>query len=238
MIKVGCCGFAAAHARYFEALSVVEIQRTFYEPPRPETARRWRDEAPSHFEFTLKAWQLITHQASSPTYRRLRTRLSAGERGEVGAFRWTDPVRRAWAATRRIARLLGAGKVIFQSPARFGPTSENQDRMREFFGSIDREGLLLIWEPRGRWEPAQVRALCRELGLVHCVDPFKGRAVTGGLRYWRLHGLTGYRYRYTREDLLRLRDRIAPRGTTYCMFNNAAMWHNARQFKAMVASTG
>lgn len=75
-VKIGCCGFPVARRRYWEGLAAVEIQRTFYQPPRLETARRWRQGAPVDFEFTLKAWQLITHEASSPTYRRLRRPLS------------------------------------------------------------------------------------------------------------------------------------------------------------------
>lgn len=46
---------------YFERFSIVEVQQTFYEPPARSTLLRWRESAPQGFEFTLKAWQLITH---------------------------------------------------------------------------------------------------------------------------------------------------------------------------------
>jgi uncharacterized protein YecE (DUF72 family) len=55
---------------------VVEVQQTFYEPPADTTIRRWRARAPAAFEFTLKAWQLITHEPSSPTFRRLKRPLT------------------------------------------------------------------------------------------------------------------------------------------------------------------
>ena len=42
---------------------LVEVQQTFYEPPRDGTMRRWRALAPVDFEFTIKAWQLVTHDA-------------------------------------------------------------------------------------------------------------------------------------------------------------------------------
>lgn len=35
----------------------VELQTTFYQPPSPELARKWREEAPPDFIFALKAWQ-------------------------------------------------------------------------------------------------------------------------------------------------------------------------------------
>ena len=238
MVKVGCCGFPVARSKYYSALPVVEIQQTFYEPPQPETALRWREEAPPEFEFTVKAWQLITHEATSPTYRRLRTPLTEKQKSQAGAFRWNDTVRRAWEATLRIARILRADKVLFQSPARFAPTRENRDRLRQFFQGIDRAGLVLIWEPRGKWEPDDIRTLCRELDLVHCVDPFKDQNVTRGLVYWRLHGIDGYRYRYTPADLQRLKEKLPKKGTAYCLFNNVDMWRDARRFRRMIEGNG
>jgi len=79
-VRVGCCGFSMARVEYYRRFPVVEIQQTFYNLPRIATAERWCREAlacrprngPADFEFTMKAWQLITHEASSPTYRRLR----------------------------------------------------------------------------------------------------------------------------------------------------------------------
>jgi len=56
MIKIGCCGFPVARKKYYEVFSVVEIQQTFYQLPKPETARKWREEALFDFEFAMKTW--------------------------------------------------------------------------------------------------------------------------------------------------------------------------------------
>jgi len=238
MVKVGCCGFAGARGRYFRAFRVVEVQSTFYQPPRLETVRRWREEAPEGFEFTLKAWQLITHEPSSPTYRRLRTRLDEAQKRQAGAFRWTELTRHAWEVTAAVARALEADKVLFQCPASFGPTAENLERMRRFFGEIRREGVTCLWEPRGGWPPEQVAELCRELGLVHCVDPFKDTPVTEGLRYFRLHGVGGYRHRYSDAELRRLLLKCCGgAGEAYCMFNNISMFEDARRFLELAGDT-
>ncbi len=74
-IYVGCCGFPMAKPEYFKRFPTVEVQQTFYQPPRPETLRNWRRAAPPEFQFHLKAWQRITHESSSPTYRRLKARI-------------------------------------------------------------------------------------------------------------------------------------------------------------------
>jgi uncharacterized protein YecE (DUF72 family) len=121
-IKVGCCGLRLARGEYFLRFPVVEIQHTFYQPPQAATLERWRSEAPRGFEFTLKAWMLITHEAKSPTYRRLKRPLSEAERGECGAFRPTQTVRWAWEETLAAARALRAKRVLFQCPASFAPS--------------------------------------------------------------------------------------------------------------------
>lgn len=68
-ILIGCCGWSEARGKYFRDFPGVELQTTFYQPPSPELAKKCRLEAPPGFSFTLKAWQLITHPATSPTYR-------------------------------------------------------------------------------------------------------------------------------------------------------------------------
>ena len=68
-VKVGCCGFPRGMKDYFSHFRLVEVQQTLYKMPKLETALRWRQQAPSDFNFTVKAWQLITHPATRPTYR-------------------------------------------------------------------------------------------------------------------------------------------------------------------------
>jgi len=77
-IRLGCCGFARGMKNYFKKFEMVEVQQTFYQPPKIETALKWRKDAPDDFEFTLKAWQLITHTPRSPTYRRAKIEIDKG----------------------------------------------------------------------------------------------------------------------------------------------------------------
>ena len=76
--------------------------------------------------------------------------------------------------------------------------------MRRLFERIERPAARLLWEPRG---PAWVRerelavALCRELDLVHVVDPFVTPPDPDMPVYWRLHGITGARHSYTEAEL-------------------------------------
>ncbi len=233
MIKVGCCGFSEARSDYFQHFSLVEVQRTFYKLPQVETCRRWRAEAPRSFEFTLKAWQLITHQASSPTYRKAKLELEKPDR--YGFFRPSAEVLGAWERTLRIAKVLEARVVLFQCPASFTPTPEHLANMRAFFGLAERDGLIFAWEPRGDWSGRLIEKLCRELDLVHCVDPFQRLPVYGELAYLRLHGKGGYRYRYTDQDLRGVLEWCSEYPEAYCLFNNISMFDDASRLRAEAA---
>jgi uncharacterized protein YecE (DUF72 family) len=227
MVKVGCCGFPVGRRRYMARLPVAEVQQTFYQPPQPDTARRWRAEAPPAFEFTLKAWQLITHEAASPTYRRLKRPLSPAERTQAGFFKDTPLVRQAWETTHEIAQILEARIILFQCPARFGPTPENRERLIRFFSRLDRGGCTCAWEPRGNWPREEVAELCRELNLLPALDPLAAAPFPGPRAYFRLHGRGGYRYYYSEADFVALRSYLTDRDQVYVFFNNMSMWADA-----------
>jgi uncharacterized protein YecE (DUF72 family) len=182
----------------------------------------------------MKAWQLVTHEPSSPTYRRAGPDFDPARRDRYGCFRDSAEVWEAWLATRRIAEALSAALVLFQCPARFTPTEQNVRNLAGFFSRVRGESFRLAWEPRGEWPEDTVRELCRRFDLVHCVDPFTARPLWGEPCYFRLHGLGGYRYRYTDEDLGSLRARIPAGQECYVLFNNVYMEEDARRFRAFL----
>ena len=235
-VRVGCCGFRSSRESYYALLDAVEVQHTFYQPPQVSTLRRWREEAPAGFEFALKAWQLVTHLSSSPTYRRLKRRLTEEEREGAGFFRPTAAVGAAWALTRECAAALGARAVLFQCPASFKPTRENVENMRRFFRGAARGRLTFAWEPRGGWPRELVEELCEELGLWHAVDPFAERSVTPRGCYFRLHGRRGWRYKYEDAELEELYSMLPKRAASYVFFNNVEMLDDARRFKEIAVA--
>ncbi len=242
-IRVGCCGIPVKLSSYAELFRVVEVQQTFYQPPRVTTLARWRAQVPRDFEFTLKAWQLITHEARSPTFRRLREKLSDSQKREAGAFRATRTVRMAWQRTLESARGLEARVILFQCPASFTPTCEHKENLRAFFRGLrstessGREvaGLTFVWEPRGNWTPEEIRELCQEISLVHGGDPLQTPLVAGERGYFRLHGRGGFGYVHTDEDLRAILDAARAYPSCYVLFNNRAMLDDARRFQALLA---
>lgn len=233
--KVGLCGFTIGAAAYFETFGVVEVQQTFYDPPSPATLERWRGQAPPGFEFTMKAWQVITHAGTSRTYRRLKSPFTERQKDEAGGFRVNDTVMAAWTTTLACAKRLRATAILFQCPASFRPTSENAEAMRRFFAAIEKPaGIRFLWEPRGPWPDDLVATLCREIGLVHAVDPFIRPSLTPERTYWRLHGNGSHYASYTDEELAQLRGWMEPAGEVYVMFNNIPRVGDAKRFLAML----
>lgn len=189
---------------------------------------------PVAFEFTLKAWQLITHDAKSPTYRRLKTHLAETDKRDAGYFRPTSIVREAWETTLAAARALEARTILFQCPASFEQSAENIKRLEKFFDSIDREGLTLCWEPRGNWDAAVVKSICANLMLLHVVDPFVSKATTRSPFYFRLHGRRGWRYQYETSELEELAIAIRGKRAGYVFFNNSRMTEDALRFCKLI----
>ncbi len=234
--RVGLCGFTVSAAEYFATFDTLEVQQTFYEPPSKRTMTRWREQAPAGFVFTIKAWQIITHRATSNTYRRLRSHV---DRNDCGAFQLNDTVRHAWEVTRDCARLLRAKAILFQCPASFRPTAENIDNMRRFFETIGRlDEVHYLWEPRGElWADDVIARLCRELALVHTVDPFVRPSLTPDMTYWRLHGIGSHYRSYTDGELRDLASRRSRDAReTYVMFNNIPRVGDAKRFMASFES--
>lgn len=154
---VGTCGFGLAQADYARSFSCVEVQHTFYQPPQLKTLERWRALMPADFEFVIKAWQLITHDARSPTYRRLKRQLSDSEKMEAGYFRDSAIVNEAWETTLASAKALKARTILFQCPASFTQTAEHIASLKRFVSDLDRKA----------WISAGSRV---EIGTPPCSD--------------------------------------------------------------------
>jgi uncharacterized protein YecE (DUF72 family) len=241
-VHVGCCGWSYLVEREFSAqikrkyasklqayaqlFKAVEINSTFYRLPRLSTAQKWRSEADAidaSFKFTVKAYQGITH-----LYR------FSGE--SVSLFN----------QLKEICRALRASVLLLQSPASFRPTDASLKAMRSFFDRIEREDLILVWEPRGKWydDPGVVAELCEECRLVHCVDPFRNDALAFGeakRAYFRLHGFgrpSMYHYDFSDEELRRLHSilRSLPLSLqqSYVFFNNVSCYRNGLEFMKLL----
>lgn len=237
-VRVGCCGFPVSRSRYFRSFASIEVDSSFYQPPRPATALRWRAEAPEGFQFMVKAWQLITHPPTSPTYRRLGADRPA-RLDRCGHFRQSPETRWAWERTLSLAQSLKAQMILFQTPPTFRPDADKIRDLYSFFEKAERGRFLLAWEPRGpEWTGKIVARVLADLKLVHAVDPLAGEPL-GRIGYFRLHGAykdgrVVYRHKYSDQELAKLQ-RLAVFQPTYVFFNNSEMFNDASRFNMLVS---
>jgi uncharacterized protein YecE (DUF72 family) len=241
-VKVGCCGFPVAQKKYYETFSMVELQSTFYKLPRESTLRRWRDAAPSGFEFIVKAWQAITHPITSPTWKRSGLTVGKDKAARYGYLRPTPENFEALNRTFDVCEALRARICLIQCPPSFLADPANVRNLERFLAKADRRGLIIAWEPRGNWvtNPRLIQRLCNKFNLVHVVDLLRRDPVSApSLVYCRLHGLgnreLNYRYRYADEDLTQLAGKLsslekAGCEEAYILFNNIRMFEDAKHF--------
>ena len=249
-VKVGCCGFPTAQERYYQSFPIVELQSTFYKLPRQSTVERWRETAPFGFEFVVKAWQIITHPSSSPTWKRAKLTVPEAKWSRYGCLRPTPENFGALNRTLDVCKSLRARICLIQCPPSFQPVPQNVRNLKRFLTKIDRRGLTVAWEPRGNWlaKPQLIRRLCNQLDLVHVVDLLRrDPASSVTFVYCRLHGLgdreVNYTYRYTDNDLKQLAQKLSSverQGCkeAYILFNNLTMFEDSKRFLKLLSEPG
>ncbi|HYK90815.1 MAG TPA: DUF72 domain-containing protein [Acidobacteriota bacterium] len=164
-------------AEYFDA---IEINSSFYRPPRPDDAASWARRVRNNprFKFTAKAWQRLSHEITKEAQPTLVADC--------------NEVRRSLAPLME-AGVLGA--VLVQFPWSFKNTPENADHLEKLFRRLHSFPLAL--EVRhGSWSSEAFYALLRENRVSFCnIDqPVIGDSlrlsahVTARIGYFRLHG--------------------------------------------------
>ncbi|MFN3621626.1 MAG: DUF72 domain-containing protein [Nitrososphaerales archaeon] len=235
-VKVGCCGLAGLTlSKYAERFNVIEIQSTFYKLPLPETALRWRRNVPDRFEFTMKAFQGLTHPISSPTWRRAGSQKPMEKQEYYGHLQPSNETFECWRKTLHIYTLLKATFCVINLPPSFNKTDENLKRILNFFK--DRRANIGIEFRHPSWikENQQTAEALKAINAVHIVDPFTSKPlIESSIQYFRLHGLGSrpYIYTYSDDDLMKLRKIVQEQSadTVYVMFNNTSMRDDAQRF--------
>jgi len=229
MLRVGCCGWSGFRGKkegmsklqlYAEVFSAVEVNSTFYRIPRISTCERWRkevDEVNRDFEFTVKANKEITHV----------DRFSSEKSLEV------------LKKMKDVCEALNSRILLLQLPPSFRATEKSIEDLKRFLQKVERGSLKIAVEFRHEsWSDEIVGELAEEFSLIHCVDPFLREPLRDSPSYFRLHGSPPgermYRYRYSDEDLMLLRERIARYQDAYVFFNNIFMYEDALRFSKML----
>ncbi|MGB7680286.1 MAG: DUF72 domain-containing protein [Candidatus Acidiferrales bacterium] len=204
----------------------IEINTSFYQPPRPDLCRQWIEQVSGNpqFLFTAKLWQKFTHE-------------SGANNSDVAAVRSGFDV---------LASANRLGAVLMQFPFSFHNARENLSRLESIvseFGAYS-----LVAEVRhASWMNEAFFEWLHEHGVGFCnIDqPIIGKSVkpsgraTGRVGYVRLHGRRydtwfsddpetpsseRYNYLYSEEELEPWAERIEKTSeaakTTFVITNN------------------
>ncbi len=244
LIKIGCCGFPISQKEYYKQFSCIEINSSFYKIPSIKSVENWKKQAKKinpEFEFIIKAWQVITHKYTSFTYRRMKEKF--GNVKNYGFFSNTKEVFTAWQKTKNFSCILECKKILFQCPKSFLPEEKNVKNLYTFFEKIAKDknicGFDFIIEFRDeKWNEKIVSNICKDLNLIHCVDPLYNQPFYGKYRYYRLHGLHNanrldYNYKFSLEELKKVLS-MCDKELNYVMFNNAYMYEDSKVFKELI----
>ena len=245
-LRVGCAGLPPRMARksYFEKLHFLEDETTFFAPPDAKVMTRWRKECAPTDVYAVHAWQLVTHEASAPSMKRLPAPLDAQTAREIGGLRATPRVADAWQKSVAAARAVGAKAIVLETPTAFATGSTSRDALRRFVGEIaaDRGDLAVVWDPRGMWEPRSAASLAADLGLLYAWDPLvvepEDAPPPTEEAYFRLHGLGLHRNRFSEARLEALAVHVEGAERAWVVFANAARWADARRFLVLAAELG
>jgi uncharacterized protein YecE (DUF72 family) len=209
-----------SHLSYYAAnFSSVEINSSFYRSHQAATYRRWRDETPGPFRFSVKMPSSITH--------------------ESGLKRCSTEVARFFDDVAHLQPKLAV--VLVQLP----PSQEYNGRtVRAFLRGVPSlRGTRVVCEPRhSSWFTNAAEKTLRELGVSRvAADParYPGAEVPGVARrfaYFRWHGSPRLYYsKYTEVQLSAFAKAVreSAANDTWCVFDNTARyaaWDDALKF--------
>jgi uncharacterized protein YecE (DUF72 family) len=186
VIRIGCSGWQYRHwrgtfyppelpqarwfAHYALQFDTVEINNTFYRLPEASTFKAWREQAPPHFEYAVKASRFLTHMKKLKSPR--------------------DPLARFFGR----ARYLGAhlGPVLYQLPPQL---RLDLARLETFLSALrsgwpNRVHVIEFRDPS--WYDDRTYGLLNAYGVSLCLHDMPGsvtgKRVVGPVVYVRFHG--------------------------------------------------
>ena len=206
---------------YADIFDTVEINNTFYQLPKQQTIKKWYQQVPKNFTYSVKANRYITH------IKRLK--------------QTAEPLERFSDTVSLLKEKLGP--ILYQLP----PSLHKDTKLLEGFLKLLPEDEISIFEFRHKsWFSQDTLELLDEFRCGFCIHDMPGivspREVTGRIIYIRFHGPTGrYAGNYSKAALKTWAQWIKKNSkkvsAVYVYFNNdinANAVRNAQQLKAQL----
>jgi len=193
-------------AYYADRFDTVEINATFYHLPSTDTVDRWREEAPTTFEYALKFSRYGSH------IKRLK-----------------DPGQSLPPFLDLAARLEGhLGPVLVQLPPKWKP---RPDRLDAFLAEAPSRHRWVVEVRDPSWFNEEVFGVLREHGAALCIHDMLDnhpRELTTDWTYLRYHGDRhdgGYTHQFLTAESDRVADLLKDGHDVHAYFNNDESAH-------------
>lgn len=150
--------------RYARRFDLLELRAEPGRLPRPATLRRWQNEVPDGFRFSL----MLPRAVAS---------LQLGEEHDAALRYALDK-----------ASALGASWLVLQTPASVMPGTRSRRGLAELVGKLA-GSWRIAWEPRGVWEDDEAEQIAESLGVHLVRDLTRREPPAGDVIYTRLLAL-------------------------------------------------
>lgn len=234
--KIGCCGFPIARKKYYEIFKVVEIQQTFYKLIDEKLLKKWRNEAPRNFEFTIKAFQGLTHTSKSPTWKKSNFNKEELKKIEkyIGNLKVNKITLEFWDKMLNYAKILDSKIIVLQLPSSFTDNKQNIKQTIEFLNNVESKKVKIALELRN-WKDENKKKIFEFFDVIDIVDiKVTKPSILRDILYTRLHGKYEnnkiiYNYEYNIDELKMIKNEIKGFNVreAYILFNNSYMFKNA-----------
>ncbi len=208
-------------AYYCSQFNCLEINSSFYKYPSEKLLKKWHEESPGDFRFSIKMNRLITH------FKKL---VDCGR-----------PLNDFYDLVRNHLKEK-AGCILFQFPPGF---SFNEERLRAIL-DLSNNGFTNAGEFRNlSWFSGEVLEEFGKAGLIFCGqsqpgelpdDPF----ISGPAAYYRFHGKSVlFKSRYGVNELKAVAGTLKKAKTSFIFFNNTwgdSAIYNAREMQAIITT--
>ncbi|MFO8016429.1 MAG: DUF72 domain-containing protein [Candidatus Woesearchaeota archaeon] len=190
-------------SHYARNFNTVEVNYSFYRWPSEKTMRKWHDDAPHDFSFTMKAPRTITH---------IR-KLKNVERQVKDFYKLTSLLKDK------------CGCHLFQLPPSMSFERDNLARLKDLLEALDgRKDNAIEFRHKSWWDP-EVYGLLKQYNAAFCIVSGLGMPkdleATADTAYFRFHG-EGYSTRYSAHEIKEYAERMEKLKCRkiYAYFNN------------------
>ena len=168
----------------------VEVNSLFYQLIHPKIVEGWRKSVPKDFEFSVECYKALTH--------------------EIG-LRPVEDAFRVFAMMQKYCEILNSKILVMQFPPILKLDVKFVGQARDFFKSIDPDGLHIAFELRVTTPrvPANLVSLMRDFNMAHTVDlTFEDPRFESDLLYTRVFGRAEKHHMLDDKDLKQIKKKV------------------------------